>query len=119
MSQTDGATGSPRARPKTIKPASLFKTLDPAALSFRLAEDNAPVYSGNTSNPGNELMLAAISSSLSLPGFWLEWPAMWFNICESAFATQNITFPVTKYHHFVGELPAETVVMVEDVVNNG
>ena len=63
-------------------------------------------------------MLAVVSSSLSLPGFWLEWPTTWFSMCESAFATRNITSPVTKYHHCMGKLPAETVVTVEDVVNN-
>ena len=63
-------------------------------------------------------MLAAVSSSLSLPSFWLERPATWFNMCESAFAVRQITSSVTKYHHCMGKLPAETVATVEDVVNN-
>ena len=63
-------------------------------------------------------MLAVVSSSLSLPSFWLERPATWFNMCESAFAVRQITSSVTKYHHCVGKLPAETVATVEDVVNN-
>ena len=63
-------------------------------------------------------MLAAVSSSLSLPSFWLEWPATWFNMCESAFAVRQITSSVTKYHHCVGKLPAEMVATVVDVVNN-
>ena len=40
------------------------------------------------------------------------------SICESAFATRNITSPVTKYHHCIGKLPAETLGTVEDLVNN-
>ena len=37
---------------------------------------------------------------------------------ESAFATQNIVSPLTKYHHCVGKLPVETVASIEDVMNN-
>ena len=37
---------------------------------------------------------------------------------ESAFAVRQITSPITKYHHCVGKLPTETVVTVEDVINN-
>ena len=118
MSQTDGATGG---TPKTTKPPpSLFKTLDPAALNFRPSEspNNPPRGQVNNDPAGNEFMLAAVSSSLSLPSFWLERPATWFNMCESAFAVRQITSSVTKYHHCVGKLPAETVATVEDVVNN-
>ena len=39
-------------------------------------------------------------------------------MCESAFAVRQITSPITKYHHSVGKLPAETVATVEDVINN-
>ena len=116
MSQTDGATGG---TPKTTKPTpSLFKTLDPAALNFRPSEspNNPPRGQVNNDPAGNEFMLAAVSSSLSLPSFWLERPATWFNKCESAFAVRQITSSVTKYHHCVGKLPAETVATVEDVV---
>ena len=118
MSQTDAASGG--ATPKTNKPPSLFKTLDPAALNFRPLEStkNPPRGQGNIDNAGNEFMLAAVSSSLSLPSFWLKRPATWFNMCESAFAVRQITSSVTKYHHCMGKLPAETVATVEDVVNN-
>ena len=63
-------------------------------------------------------MVAAVSSSLDLPSFWLERPHTWFNMCESTFATCNIISPLTKYHHCVGKLPVETVASIEDVVNN-
>ena len=120
MSQTDAAGKGPT--PKTTKLPTLFKTLDPDALNFPPSEssDNppAPRGQGNIDNTGNEFMLAAVSSSLSLPSFWLERPATWFNMCESAFAVRQITSSVTKYHHCVGKLPAETVATVEDVVNN-
>ena len=59
-----------------------------------------------------------MSSSLNLPNFWLERPHTWFNMCESAFAVRNITYPLTKYHHCVGKLPQETVASIEDVVNH-
>ena len=114
----DAATGG--TTPKTTKPPTLFKTLDPAALNFRPSEisNNPARYQGNNDNPGNELTLAAVSSSLSLPSFWLEQPATWFNMCESVFVVRQITSSVTKYHHCVGKLPAETLATVEDVVNN-
>ena len=94
--------------------------MDPAALNFRPLEssNNTARDQGNNGNPGNQFMLVAVSSSLSLPSFWLEWPATWFNMCESAFAVHQITSSVTKYHHCLGKLPAETVATVEDVVNN-
>ena len=112
MSQTDAASGG--ATPKTNKPPSLFKTLDPAALNFRPLEStkNPPRGQGNIDNAGNEFMLAAVSSSLSLPSFWLERPATGFKMCESAFAVRQITSSVPKYHHCVGKLPAETVATV-------
>ena len=68
--------------------------------------------------PGNEFLLAAVSSSINLPGFWLEKPSTLFHMCESAFAVRQITSPITKYQHCVGKLPAETVATVEDVINN-
>ena len=118
MSQMD-ATGN-GATPKSTKPPCLFKTLDPAALNFWPAEssNNPTRGQGTIDNTGNEFMLAVVSSSLSLPSFWLERPATWFNMCESVFAVRQITSSVTKYHHCVGKLPAETVATVEDVVNN-
>ena len=67
---------------------------------------------------GNEFILATVSSSINLPGFWLEKPSTWFHMCESAFAVRQITSPITKYHHCMGKLPAETVATVEDVINN-
>ncbi len=100
-------TAAAGATPKITKPPTLFKTLDPAALNFHPAESPAANArdQGNTGLPGNEIMLAAISSSLSLPGFWLEGPATWFNMCKSAFAVRQITSSITKYHHCVGKLP--------------
>ena len=95
----DAATNG--TTPKTTKPPTLFKTLDPAALNFRPSEisNNPARYQGNNDNPGNELTLAAVSSSLSLPCFWQEQPATWFNMCESVFVVRQITSSVTKYHH--------------------
>ena len=118
MSLPDAATGG--ATPKTNKLPTLFKTLDPATFKFRPSEssNNTARDQGNNGNPGNEFMLAAVSSSLSLPSFWLERPATWFNMCESAFAVRQIMSSVTKYHRCMGKLPAETVATVEDVVNN-
>ena len=105
MSQTD--TASSGTTPKTTKPPSLFKTLDPAALNFQPSEssNNNPRGQGNIDNAGNEFMLTAVSSSLSLPSFWLEWPTTWFNMCESVFAVRQITSSVTKYLHCVCKFP--------------
>ena len=104
MSQTDGATGG---MPKTTKPPPLlFKTLNPAALNFWPSESsNPPRGQGNVDNGGYEFMLTAVSSSLSLPSFWLEWPTTWFNMCESVFAVRQITSSVTKYLHCVCKFP--------------
>ena len=85
------------------------------------ATDAANVQQGNNNslqNQGNEFILAAVSSTINLPGFWLEKPSTWFNMCELAFAVRQITSPITKYHHCVGKLPAETVATVKEVVNN-
>ena len=118
MSLPDAAGGG--ATPKTTKPPTLFKTLDLAALNLRLSESsiNPARGQGNNDNTGKEFMLAAVSSSLSLPSFWLERLATWFNLCESAFTVRQITSSVTKYHHCVGKLPAEKVATVEEMVNN-
>ena len=85
---------------------------DAAAANHQQGNNNA------LQNQGNEFILAAVSSTVNLPGFWLEKPSTWFNMCESAFAVRQITSSITKYHHCVGKLPAETVATVEDVVNN-
>ena len=69
-------------------------------------------------NPGNDFILAVVSFTINLRGFWLDNPHSWFNMYESAFAVCHITSPVTKYYHCVGILPAETVASVEDVVNH-
>ena len=69
-------------------------------------------------NQGNEFLLAAVHSTINLPGFWLEKPSTWYHMCESAFTVRQITSPITKYHHCVGKLPAETVATVEDVIDN-
>ena len=103
MVQPKGGLG---ATPKTTKSALLFKSLDLTALNFRPADSLAARDHGNTSLPGNEFMLAAVSSSLSMPGFWLERPATWFNMCELVYVVRQITSSVTKYHHCVGKLPA-------------
>ena len=51
-------------------PASLFKTLDPASLNFRLADYvAAATKNGNNNNPGIEFMLAA-----ACPGFGSSGP---------------------------------------------
>ena len=69
-------------------------------------------------NPGKELILAVVSSTINLLGFWLEKPSIWFNMCKPAFAVCQITSPITKYHHCMGKLTREMVATVEDVVNN-
>ena len=85
-----------------------------------LEQQNANQQGNNNAlqNPGNEFILATVSPTVNLPGFWLEKPSTWFNMCESAFAVHQITSSITKYHHCVGKLPTETVATVEDVVNN-
>ena len=74
MSLPDATGGG--AKPKTTKPTSLFKTLDLAALNFHPAESptNTARDQGKAGSPGNKLMLAAVSSSLSLPGFYWSGP---------------------------------------------
>ena len=87
----------------------------------RINSAAAAAASGNNPavpNTGNEFLLAVVSSTINLPGFWLEKPSTWFNMCESAFAVRQITSSITKYHHCVGKLPAETVATVEDVIEN-
>ena len=120
MSLPDAATSSLGTTPNTAKLASQFKILDPVALNFGLADNttNTAHDHGNTGLAGNEFVLAVVSLTLRLPGFWMEWPATWFNMCESAFAVRQIASSTMKYHYCVGKLPAETVAMVEDLVNN-
>ena len=89
-----------------------------AAAADAAAANNQQGNNHALQNPGNEFLIAAVSSTVNLPGFWLEKPSTWFNMCESAFAVRQITSSITKYHHCVGKLPAETVATVEDVVNN-
>ena len=48
----------------------------------------------NTATGNAEFMVAAASSYLNLPSFWLEQPHTWFNMCESAFATGNIVIVI-------------------------
>ena len=91
------------------------------AAAATTAATTTTTVSGNNQahqNPGNEFILAAVSSSINLPSFWLEKPSTCFHMCESAFAVHQIMSPITKYHHCVGKLPAETVATVEDVINN-
>ena len=55
--------------------------------------DTANAKPGNNNalqNQGNEFILAAVSSTINLPGFWLEKPSTWFNMYESAFAVRQI-----------------------------
>ena len=63
-------------------------------------------------------MLAAAAAQVNLPPFWLEKPVTWFNLCESSFATRNITSQVTKYHYCVGKVPADMIDSIEDLVND-
>ena len=53
MSQTDAAGNG--ATPKTTKPPSLFKTLDPAALNFRPSE--------SSNNPAGVHLLIVLETS--------------------------------------------------------
>ena len=109
--------GSPRNAALLQRPPNIMNVEE--LERFNAAAGNAA--SGNNPavlNPGNEFLLATVSCSINLPGFWLEKPSTWFHMCESAFAVRQITSPITKYHHCVGKLPAETVVTVEDVINN-
>ena len=105
-------------------PSQLGANFNPIHVNI-LEQQNAAAAANNQQgnnhalqNPGNEFLIAAVSSTVNLPGFWLEKPSTWFNMCESAFAVRQITSSITKYHHCVGKLPAETVATVEDVVNN-
>ena len=52
----------------------------------------------------NEFILAAFSSTINLPRFWLDKPHTWFNMFESAFTACQITSPITKYNHCMGKL---------------
>jgi len=63
-------------------------------------------------------MIAAAAAQVNLPPFWLEKPVTWFNLCESSFATRNITSQVTKYHYCVGKVPADMIDSIEDLVND-
>ena len=85
-----------------------------------LEQINAAAAGNNQAHhaSGNEFILATVSSSINLPGFWLEKPSTWFHMCESAFAVRQITSSITKYHHCMGKLPSETVAMVEDIIHN-
>ena len=115
--------GSPRNAARLQLPPNIMNVEELEQINATAAAA-ADVASGNNptvQNPGNEFLLAAVSSSINLPGFLLEKPSTWFHMCESAFAVRQITSPITKYHHCVGKLPAETVATVatvEDVINN-
>ena len=112
--------GSPRNAAHLQPPHNIMNVKEPERINAATAAA-ADAASGNNPavlNPGNEFLLAAVSSSINLPGFWLEKPSTWFHMCESAFAVRQITSPITKYHHCVGKLPAETVATVKEVVNN-
>ena len=51
-----------------------------------------PVNNNNAhQNQGNEFILVAISSTINLPGIWLDKPRTWFNMSESAFAVRQIS----------------------------
>ena len=112
--------GSPRNTAHLQPPPNIMNVKELERINAATAAA-ANAASGNNPavlNPGNEFLLAAVSSSINLPGFWLEKPSTWFHMYESAFAARQITSPITKYHHCVGKLPTETVVTVEDVINN-
>ena len=94
---------------------NILKQQNPAAAAVANAQQG---NSNALHNQSNEFILAAVSSTINLPRFWLKKPSTWFNLCESAFAVHQIMSPITKYPHCMGKLPAETVATVEDVVNN-
>ncbi len=79
----------------------------------------APDFAPGNAQPNNNRgdMLAAATVQVNLPPFWLR-SVTWFNLCESTFATRNITSTVTKYHYCVGKIPAETIDSIEDLVND-
>ena len=108
--------GSPRNAARLQPPHNIMNVeeLERINATTDVASGNNPAVL----NSGNEFLQAAVSSSINLLGFWLEKPSTWFHMCESAFAVRQITSPITKYHHCVGKLPTETVVTVEDVINN-
>ena len=85
---------SPRFR-KEEQEATYHNTGDGGAIrkDFQRLNINAEVYQPphGQGTAGNDYLAAAVSSSLSLPNFWLERPHTWFNMCESAFAVRNIT----------------------------
>ena len=100
--------GSPRNAARLQPPPNIMNVEELERINTATAT-TADAVSGNNpavQNPGNEFLLAAVSSST------------WFHMCESAFAVRQITSPIFKYHHCMGKLPAETVATVEDVINN-
>ena len=80
------------------------------------APDFAPGRAQPNNNGGD--MLAAAAAQVNLPPFWLERPVTWFNLCESTFATRNITNTVTKYYYCVCKIIADTIDSIEDLVND-
>ena len=95
--------GSPRnaARlpPPNIMDVSNLEQSNAAATAAAAAAANGKNQALHAS--GNEFILAAVSSSINLPGFWLEKPSTWFDMCESDFAVRQITSSTTKYHHCI------------------
>ena len=119
MSFIGSPRGAARLPPNNIMDVNELERINAAAAATAAAA--AAAANGNNQAlhaSGNEFILAAVSSSINLPGFWLEKPSTWFNMCESAFAVRQITSSTTKYHHCVGKLPAETVATVEDIIDN-
>ena len=114
MSFIGSPRGAARLPPNNIMDVNELERINAAAAAAAAAAANGNNQALHAS--GNEFILAAVSSSINLPGFWLEKPSTWFHMCESAFAVRQITSPITKYHHCVGKLPAETVATVEDVM---
>ena len=112
--------GSPRNAARLQPPPNIMNVEELERINAAAAATGDAASGNNPAvlNPGNEFLLAAVSCSINLPGFWLEKPSTWFHMYESAFAVRQITSPITKYHHCVGKLPTETVVTVEDVINN-
>ena len=77
---------------RTRTPSPWLRSTTPSSSTWSsstsMPRSTPPTNNVTTGNA--EFMVAAASSSLSLPSFWLEHPHTWFNMCESAFATHNI-----------------------------
>ena len=55
------------------------------------------------------------ASTVMLPAFFKDDPAAWFAVIESSFLLKKITDLITKYHHAVSKLDAETASTVREL----